>query len=92
MLLIPTLVSNADRTICREELFSDNIIAGLSGKVIRAGRTLPRGGIAGGGIAGGGITGGGITGGDVATAFDIPDPIAFDTPAPMVVIVVVGGE
>ncbi len=97
MLLIPTLVSNADRTICREELFSDNIIAGLSGKVIRAGRTLPRGGIAGGGITGGGITGGGITGGgitggDVATAFDIPDPIAFDTPAPMVVTVVVGGE
>ena len=78
---------NADRTICREELFSDNIIAGLSGKVIRAGRTLPRGGIAGGGVAGGVITGG-----DVATAFDIPDPIAFDTPAPMVVTVVVGGE
>ena len=83
---------NADRTICREELFSDNIIAGLSGKVIRAGRTLPRGGIAGGGITGDGFTGGGITGGDVATAFDIPDPIAFDTPAPMVVTVVVGGE
>ena len=78
---------NADRTICREELFSDNIIAGLSGKVIRAGRTLPRGGIAGGGVAGGVITGG-----DVATAFEIPDPIAFDTPAPMVVTVVVGGE
>ena len=57
-------------------------MAGLSGKVIRAGRTLPRGGIAGGGI----------TGGDVATAFDMPDPIAFDTPAPMVVTVVVGGE
>lgn len=77
---------NADRTICREELFSDNIIAGLSGKVIRAGRTLPRGGIAGG------VAGGVITGGDVATAFEIPDPIAFDTPAPMVVTVVVGGE
>tara|TARA_E500000081_G_C5830893_1_gene217703 strand:- start:18 stop:263 length:246 start_codon:yes stop_codon:yes gene_type:complete len=81
------LFCNADRTICREELFSDNIIAGLSGKVIRAGRTLPRGGIDGGGVAGGVITGG-----DVATAFEIPDPIAFDTPAPMVVTVVVGGE
>ena len=78
---------NADRTICREELFSDNIIAGLSGKVIRAGRTLPRGA-----VAGGGATGGGITKGDVATAFDIPDPIAFDMPAPTVVVVVVGGE
>lgn len=77
---------NADRTICREELFSGNIIAGLSGKVIRAGRTLPRGA-----VAGGGATGGGITKGDVATAFDIPDPIAFDMPAPMVVTVVVGG-
>ena len=79
---MPILFCNADRTICREELFSDNIIAGLSGKVIRAGRTLPRGAVAGGAV----------TGGDVATAFDIPDPIAFDMPAPTVVVVVVGGE
>jgi hypothetical protein len=75
------LFCNADRTICREELFSDNIIAGLSGKVMRAGRTLP----------GGGFTGGGITGSDVATAFDIPDPRTFDMAAPTVVTVVVGG-
>ena len=76
------LFCNADRTICREELFSDNIIAGLSGKVMRAGRTLP----------GGGLTGGGITGGDFATAFDIPDPRTLDMAAPTVVTVVVGGE
>ena len=71
---------NAKRTNCREELFSDNIIAGLFGKVIRAGRTLPLGGIAGG-----------ITDGGIAIAFDA---IAFDMPAPtfLTVVVVVGGE
>lgn len=76
---------NANRTNCREELFSDNIIAGLFGKVIRAGRTLPLGGIAGG-----------ITDGGIAIAFDAVafDAVAFEMPAPtfVTVVVVVGGE
>ena len=71
---------NAKRTNCREELFSDNIIAGLFGKVIRAGRTLPLGAIAGG-----------ITDDGVATIiFDMPTP-TFVTVV-VVVVVVVGGE
>ena len=84
-LLIPTFVCSAVRSICREELSSDNIIDGLSGKVIRAGRTLPRGGVGRGGR-------GGIPRGGVAIAFDIPDPRVFDIPAPRVVTVVVGGD
>lgn len=80
-LLIPTFVCSAVRSICREELSSDNIIDDLSGKVIRAGRTLRRGGVGRGGIPRGGV----------AIAFEIPDPMVFDIPAPMVVTVVVGG-
>ena len=70
---------NAICTNRREELFSDNIIAGLFGKVIRAGRTLPLGGIAGG-----------VTEGVATTIFDMPAP-TFVTVV-VVVVVVVGGE
>ena len=53
--------------------------------MIRAGRTLPRGGVGRGGR-------GGIPRSGVAIAFDIPDPRVFDIPAPRVVTVVVGGD
>lgn len=84
---MPTLICNADRTICRDASSSESIIAGLFGKVIRAGSTRARGDAAGGGVAGDVIVDD-----EVTTAFEIPDPIAFDMPAPMVVTVVAGGE
>ena len=71
---------NAICTNCREELFSDNMMAGLFGKVIRAGRTLPLGGIAGG-----------TTDGVAMTIFDMPAP-TFVTVVVVVGVVVVGGE
>ena len=55
--------------------------------MIRAGSTRARGE-----AAGGGVTGDVIVDDEVTTAFEIPDPIAFDMPAPMVVTVVAGGE